>query len=75
MRQAEIVVETVPARVMGRIVGVVAQMPLAQACRGISLGLQGLGDGDFTGRQTAGRLPPQDVRAVVTYRCGSDSGR
>ena len=67
MRQAEVVVETVPAGMMGRIVGVVAQVPFADAGRGVALRLERLGDGDFAGRQAAGRVPPQNAVAVVAH--------
>ena len=58
VRQTEVVVEAVPAGMMGRVVGVVAQVPLSQARRGIAFRLEGLGDGDFLGGQATGRIAP-----------------
>src|SRR5208337_1157576 len=52
---------------VGRDVAVVAQVPFADACRGVAPSLEGLCDGNFLGWQAPGRIPPQDAVLVVTH--------
>ena len=67
VRQAEVVVEAVPQRMMGRDVRVIAQVPLADARRGVASRLEGLGQRDLLAGQAAGRVAPQDAEPVVAH--------